>query len=628
MQLHTEKLIGFAAAIADGGGVVAAKGGSNGVDAEATLAAQFLVLGNLREGREHQQLAGDAGVEVGAVGFEVGPESSRHDCDEREPRFANGASHGLLARRNATRDDDAAAIGEEKRVVDLCVDFGLCGAARDLNEKLVGQFCEKGVADGVAGWGKSGGERRAERAWQDPSGRAWQGPSRRAFVGSGRALAERTQRCKVDRSRHFEEIVVLHDGPAALGVAQDIASHAFELAFAEENRVVEAWKPEGRRTVDDMGRRQGEIGFCAGDLEASNDFTERRSERLVNPDDAMEMLGHDGELTGLDFWENSAEVLPGFNHRAAERGGDEVAVANLTQNRTAALHREGDHIEPRFAVIPTRQTDASLEMAVLVAFAKVGAVHGLVSSEFINGAILLKSVSVCRRRASQCLCDSSYVSGGFFLKSQVGVGSGVGKRQDENIILVVVEQYPVAFNMAIAQTNHVADERMIFILGRKRFAASQHIDDSRQFCALFLALHDLLQTLFEARCLSYRIFEAHEKRNSSSLSGSVQDGALGSFATALASSYAAMIRALLLILPSLNGISPQARHFLKKQVTAVVMFMPISSKNSSASAFSSLSRRIVKEVVISNSLFRDDFENSLIKSACVVNTSACGLVVS
>ena len=213
-----------------------------------------------------------------------------------------------------------------------------------------------------------------------------------------------------------------------------------------------------------------------------------------------------------------------------------------------------------------------------------------------------------------------------YLKSQVGVGSGVGKRQDENIILVVVEQYPVVFNMAIAQTNHVADERMILILGRKRFAASQHIDDSRQFCALFLALHDLLQTLFEARCLSYRIFEAHEKRNSSSLSGSVQDGALGSFATALASSYAAMIRALLLILPSLNGISPQARHFLKKQVTAVVMFMPISSKNSSASAFSSLSRRIVKEVVISNSLFRDDFENSLIKSACVVNTSACGLV--
>ena len=388
MRLPTEKLTGFAAAIVDGGGVVAAEGGGNGVDAKATLAGEFLVFGNLRKGREHQQFAGDAGVEVGPAGLEVGAETPRHDCDERELRLANGAGHGLLARRNAARDDDATATGEKERFGDLRVDFGLRGAARDLNEKLVGQFSEKSVADGVAGWGKSGEGRRAERAWQDPrvrawqnpSGRCWQNPSGRAWRapgGLGRALAERTQRPEVDRSRDLEEIGVLHDGPATLGVAQDIAGHALELAFAEENRIVEPRKPEGRRAVDDMGRGQGEIGFRAGDLEASNDFAERRSEGLVNPDDAVEMLGHDRVLAGLDFREDRAEVLPRFSHRAAECRGLKTTVANLAQNRSTAFYRERDHVEPRLAVIPTRQTDAGLEVAVLVALAKVGGVHGL-----------------------------------------------------------------------------------------------------------------------------------------------------------------------------------------------------------------------------------------------------------
>ena len=388
MPLPTEKLTGLAAAVADGGGVVAAEGGGNGVDAKATLAGEFLVFGNLREGREHQQFAGDAGVEVGPAGLEVGAESARHNSDERKPRFANGASHGLLARRNATRDDDTAAIGEKERFGDLRVDFGLRGAARDLNEKLVGQLGEKGVADGVAGWGENGGERRAGRAWQDPRVRAWRAPSGRTWrahygrshVGLGRALAERTQRPEVDRSRDLEEIGVLHDGPATLGVAQDIAGHTLELAFAEENRVVEARKPEGRRTVDDMGRGQGEVCFRTGDFEASNNLAEGRSEGLVHPNDAVEMLGHDRVLAGLDFREDSAEVLPRFSYRAAERRGLKTTIANLAQNGPSAFYRERDHVEPRLVVIPTRQTDAGLEVAVLVALAKVGVVHGVQAS--------------------------------------------------------------------------------------------------------------------------------------------------------------------------------------------------------------------------------------------------------
>ena len=69
---------------------------------------------------------------------------------------------------------------------------------------------------------------------------------------------------------------------------------------------------------------------------------------------------------------------------------------------------------------------------------------------------------------------------------------------------------------------------------------------------------------------------------------------------------------------SVKGISPVARHFLKKQVMAVVIFMPISSKNASASAFNFSSIRIVSEVVIAKYL-------SCLKNECIILKFACNV---
>ena len=358
------ELAGLAAAIANGRWVFAAEGSGDGVDAEAALARELFVFCDLREGRKHQKLAVGAGVEVSATGFEVGAETARDNRDQGKPRFANGAGDGLFARRNAARDDYAPAVAEEKGFVDFCCDFGGCGAARDLNKPLVGQFSEKGVADCVAGGGESGGgDRRAGRGWRDPSGRG--------EVGLVRALSERVidEFVKVDRAGNLEEIGVLHDRPSALGVAQGIAGHALQLAFAEENRVVEPWEPEGCRAVDLKRRGQGEICLGAGDLETSDDFAERCAQSFVNPDDAVEVLGHDGVLAGLDFGESQAELLPSLGDGGSEWRRNKLAVFDFAENGAAALHDQSDHVKPRFAVIPARQANAGFEVAVLVAFA-------------------------------------------------------------------------------------------------------------------------------------------------------------------------------------------------------------------------------------------------------------------
>lgn len=341
------ELAGLAAAIANCRGVFAAEGGGDGVDAEAVLACELFGFCDLREGRKHQQLAVGAGVKVSAARFEIRAEATGNNRNQGKPRFANGAGDGLLARRNAARDDHSAAVSEKKGLFGFCGDFGGCSAARDLDEQLVGQFGEKGVADGVTGGGKRGD------------------------IGLSRALSERAadEFAKVDRASNLEEVGVLHNGPATLGVAQGIAGHALQLAFTKENRVVESWEPEGCRAVDFNRRWQGEIGLGAGDLETSDDFAERGAQAFVNPDDTVEMLGHYGILAGLDFGEYLADLFPGRGDGDSEGRRNELAVFDFTENGAATLHDQCDHVKPGFAIIPARQAYAGFEVAVFVAFA-------------------------------------------------------------------------------------------------------------------------------------------------------------------------------------------------------------------------------------------------------------------
>ena len=182
------------------------------------------------------------------------------------------------------------------------------------------------------------------------------------------------------------------------------------------------------------------------------------------------------------------------------------------------------------------------------------------------------------------------------LQTEVGMRAGVDEREDQNIVFDLIQKHPVIFYVAVSEADKIADKRMVFILGRQCLAFGQHLDNSHDLLDVFAALEHLFKTLLVARRQSNSVL--HDSMNSSSLLRSVQVGALGLLATSSASFNAARRRACLLIFPSLKGISPAARHFLRKQVMPVVMFMPISSKNSSASVLRSASRRIDRVVVI------------------------------
>ena len=168
--------------------------------------------------------------------------------------------------------------------------------------------------------------------------------------------------------------------------------------------------------------------------------------------------------------------------------------------------------------------------------------------------------------------------------------------------------------MAIAKSDKIAGQRMVAILQWQCFAHCKFMDNLKKFGAGLSAFFHLSDAFLETGGRLDGVL--HENRNSSSFSGSLQYGALGSLATSFASLTAASNRVRFVSRESVNGIWPVARHFLKKQVMAVVMFMPMSSKKSSASAFRLSSIRIVSEVVIAKFL-------SFAKSECIVSKSEC-----
>ena len=186
------------------------------------------------------------------------------------------------------------------------------------------------------------------------------------------------------------------------------------------------------------------------------------------------------------------------------------------------------------------------------------------------------------------------------LQPEIGMCASADECENKCTVFDGVQKNPVVLNVAIAKADHVADKCMIFELWRKLFAVRQLLDHAQQFGFVEAAFQQLLEVFAKPRRFDDAVF--HENKNSSSFSGSEQDGALGSLANRRASSKAASVSSRgesFFLTPSLKGISPVARHFFRKQVTAVVMFMPISSKNSSASALRSLSTRMERVAVMS-----------------------------
>ena len=188
---------------------------------------------------------------------------------------------------------------------------------------------------------------------------------------------------------------------------------------------------------------------------------------------------------------------------------------------------------------------------------------------------------------------SGLVSG----SEQVGMGAGVGKRQNKFTVgCVEVKKYPIVFNMAVAKTFKVAGECMILVLRRQSLALCKLKHYGIEFVFILAAPKHFLQVFAKSLRLENSVF--HESRNSLSLAGSSQNCASGESTSCFASLYAFNIRWCLLLRVRAKGIPPTSRTLARKQLNAVDMFMPMSSKMSSTSALSSASVRNVMVVVI------------------------------
>ena len=203
---------------------------------------------------------------------------------------------------------------------------------------------------------------------------------------------------------------------------------------------------------------------------------------------------------------------------------------------------------------------------------------------------------------------------------QVGVGAGAGEGQDKDVVLNRVEQQPVIFDVAITESSQVSSECMVMILRRQGLPGCKDADNCFKLGHIGAPLEHLLQFLSEFLGANDVVF--HDSRNSLSFAGSLQRGVVGSCAMRLASSKASSVSSRGVFLrPSLKGISPTSMHFLKKHVMAVVRFMPISEKNSSASALRSSSMRMESVVVIADCPFCDKDVGIVSQDMCNVNAA-------
>ena len=61
-------------------------------------------------------------------------------------------------------------------------------------------------------------------------------------------------------------------------------------------------------------------------------------------------------------------------------------------------------------------------------------------------------------------------------QSEIRMCAGIGKSQNEDIVLKLVDKHPIIFDVAIAKSDKVSNESMVAKLRRKRFSIGKHAD--------------------------------------------------------------------------------------------------------------------------------------------------------
>lgn len=287
------------------------------------------IHGAILHRREQQQLAFCAGVEGAARRLVPGREAVGLERNEWQAFFHRGAGDLLLAGADAGRDKHRAARGGVEEA-------GLFGgegfgrnAARALDLKPVGAVEQKRVA--VGGIGRPG-----ER----------QGVDAREVVG------------------------VLANEREAARVVGDIAKEGFQLAAMGEYAVVVAggeqvrrirhiWRITERRF---SGRRfTGQpptepIRLGTPDLKATNDLAQMATHARSNKEKTVEMVRHDNAGEKLNFGMAAGNLTPTGFDAFSERSLRDGTAFETAQNRSTALHFEGDHVDATLIVVVAEAT--------------------------------------------------------------------------------------------------------------------------------------------------------------------------------------------------------------------------------------------------------------------------------
>lgn len=326
------EILWLGAAVADCRRIVAANLGGERIYREAALARKPLGFCYWLKGREHQEFSISAGSEVISARLEIRPEASRNYRDKRKRRFAYGLRDCLLARRNTTRYRNSAALSVENSLFNYRRDFAFASSSRNLDKHFVGRIQKKVISYGIT-----------------------------PFI-----IRER------DRARHFEKLGVLHDSPTSFNIIVNVGRHSFKLTFRKEDCIVKSREPESRRFVKERRLFKRGVSLSTSDFKTTNDFAERRFKALMNPDNAVEMLGHYYALARLDLWEVRADISPSFGDFRAKLRGNHFTVDDFTENWATLFDRKRNHINPRLAIIPIWETNSRFKMTVFIA----AVVHG------------------------------------------------------------------------------------------------------------------------------------------------------------------------------------------------------------------------------------------------------------
>ena len=368
------------AAVGDGGrGVlrVAGNGEEAGdvVEDEGAFAGGWNFAGEVWPGGgdQEEEFALGTGVEEGAGGFSVPGEAFVAQEDDAVAGGVGTAQDFAFAVGEAGADEDGAACGKVQGFRALGLEFGGGGFdegdAVGISEDAPGAAGEAFAAVAEVGAGALDGmdDGPIEKGQVAQSLEV----QRVRGVGKGEAEGDVFDAAEEGRVGAF--------AGQAFGVAEDVALHAAELAFSEEDGVDEAGSPAsfaaaGLEAADDIaegfgmggGPRRFRRGAGRGGAGRRGSGRGGGGEGGADEEEAVEVVGHDDGGEESDLGPVFGDAGPTGKDFGAERGegagpagGGGVLDGPGGQGGAAAVGKfEGDHVDGAGAVVPVGQAAA------------------------------------------------------------------------------------------------------------------------------------------------------------------------------------------------------------------------------------------------------------------------------